>query len=106
MPAMTQTAYAARTVVLQKLFKNRAFVLISSPSRSNSKNLRHEFCTSFNISFFDSYHLSFMQHIHDLVSSYRSPSRVEPVKPHSWFSQSLNEAMLLLNLVIEIFVLS
>ena len=42
----TDSIVRVSLVVLQKLFKNSAFLPISSRSRSNSKNLRYEFYLS------------------------------------------------------------
>ncbi len=68
---------AALGVVLQKLFKDRASLSISSRSRSNSENLRHEFYLSSNVAFFDSLNLSFANHVHRFVASQGSPRCVK-----------------------------
>jgi hypothetical protein len=50
-----------------------------------------------DIPFFDSFNLTFPNHIHCLKSSEGATSRVERVKPHPWFGESFDEAMVLLN---------
>lgn len=66
-----------QTVVLQKLFKDRAILTINSRSHSDSEKLRHEFCLSENVIFFDFLNLPFTDHIHRFITSQASPRRVE-----------------------------
>ena len=50
--------------------------------------------------FFNSLDLSLTDHIHSLISAQGSPRRVERGKSHSWFDQSFNKPMVLLNIII------
>ncbi|SRR5712692_4423951 len=55
-----------------------------------------------NISFASSSHLSFPYHVHRLISLRGSPCRLERKKAHRGFGQTLDEAMILLNSVVEV----
>ncbi len=68
-----------------------------------SKDFIDESDLSHNIAFLDTLHLPFSDHIHGLKSSQRPSSRIERPKSHPWFRQTLDEAMILLNQVIQIF---
>ena len=62
-----------KKVVLQKLFKDKAFLSISSRSSSNSENLRHESYLCPNIRFGNALNLPFTDHVHRLISSQGTP---------------------------------
>jgi hypothetical protein len=67
------------------------------------KQLGNERHLCFHIPFFHPMELTFSHHVHDLKSSYGSPSRLQGEKAQPWLRQLFDEAMVLLNQIVKIF---
>ncbi len=56
-----------------------------------------------DISFVHSLHLSFPDHVHDLIALQGSPRRLEGKEAHPWLDQPFDKTMVLLDQVVEVF---
>ncbi len=72
----------------------------------HSEQVGDECCLTANISFPHASSLPFANHIHDLISRPRSLCCRKRKETHPSFGQSLDEAMVLFNSVVEIFDLT
>src|SRR5450631_2325644 len=72
-------------------------------------NHSKQFCNECHLvsylSFFHALYLSFSYHVHDLKSLQGSPGCFEGKEAHPEFCQSLDEPMILLNEIVEVFYL-
>ena len=74
--------------------------------QSNTEDFVKESDLSYHISFFDTLYLSFTDHIHCLNTSDGAASAIEGLKSQPWLSESLDEATILLNDIVQILNLS
>lgn len=70
---------------------------------SNSKECSNQFDLPFHIAFCHPLYMSLPYHAHDLVALQGSPRRLEREKAHPRLRQAFDEAMVLLNEIVEIF---
>jgi hypothetical protein len=68
-----------------------------SKQAGDKRNLPHA------VSFFHATHLPLPEHVHGFISLQGSPRTLEGKEAHPWFDQPLDEPMVLLDDVVEIF---
>jgi hypothetical protein len=93
---------------LQKIWENALGVkphLLFSLG-SHSKQAGDEYYLTHNISFCHPSHLSFPNHVHDLISLECSPCSHKRNEAHPWLDQPFDEAVILLDEIIQVFDLS
>ena len=83
----------------------RGFPFLLGLGRS-SKQAGDERSLPQDVSFVDTAHLPFPDHMYDLVALQGSPCRLHRKEAHPWFDQPFDEAMVLLDEVVQVFDLS
>ena len=71
-----------------------------------SKQFSDECCLAWRLSFLHPSHLSFPDHVHDLISLEGSPCRFKRKEAQPRFDQPFDEAVVLFNEVVHVFDLS
>ena len=80
--------------------------MIGSFLRGKLKQIFNEFDLIFNISFFNLFTLSLLNHVHGLIPPERPPSRVKGLKAKAGFNPPLDKPMILFNNIVQVLDLS
>jgi hypothetical protein len=97
---------SAKKGCVAKILTRQKSLWESSDLPNNSEDFVKERDLSYDIAFLDTLNLSFTDHIHCLNASDGASSGIEGLKAHPRFSESLDEAMILLDDIIQILELS
>ena len=99
------TASSPQNGCVAKTYKGETIGIVCIPLNSNSKNRFDKFHSRHTVPLFDSFYLSFPNHVHRFDSAQRAFRAIERLESHHRFHNPLDVSMILLNDVIEIFAL-